>query len=958
MLNKRLILYILMIGVLFHHLIANAQTYPFQRYSTADGLAHPVVTKIFQDSRGFLWFGTRGGVSMYDGSQFKSYLSQGDRRSFILDIWEDDDGTIWFATFGNGIAKLPRGDSAVHWITSAGGILPGDSVRVIFRDHMRNLWIATDNAGIVIMKADGSTRVLTAKDGIPRREIWAITEGNDETIWIGGTGELVRCQWQSDGGLRIEKVLDLWTLSLIVLRNGDILAGTRHEKRGGIFRYRSGRLDTIIASSKAKHGVKGTSLCEDSQGNVWVGTSYGLYFLESNRLTRLRIKHGLHNEYINDILQDREGTMWFATDDGVEKLRSPRFVNYSVNHGLSGSMVISMLQDIRKNLWLGTYNGLNQLDPTGRITIFGEGDGLRHRVIHALVEDNKGDIWIGNRGVSLYSHGKLVKADIEGVDPTDYVSSLFKDNAGNIWIGANGKIIKVRNGRTQVVLDEKTGIPSDRIEALLVDKNGTVWFGTPQQGAGYYRSGVVKQLTTENGLPHISVNWIFQDSRERVWIATDGGIAVWNEKRLEWFAAQDQTLQYGRVGCVFEDTEGVVWLTTDYGVHAWKDSILHHFAGPDGLLADKVFRGLVDDEGNLWFGTVSGVSRLDKKKISGVRKPPGVYFRSTTAGDDERPFSMGSQLTYDRRTVAFSFNALSFIDEKNMLFQWMLEGFDREWMPAQKQRSVRYTNLDPGNYVFSVRAANRNGPWSEPAQFAFTILPPYWQRWWFLLGVVIAVSGLAFLTFWIIHHSRIAKILVMERIRTRIASDLHDEVGSTLTKISLQSELLQAGTDGGSLNESLKKIGSMSRELVTTMSDIVWSIDARNDKLGDLIDRMMDFALSVLSPKQIECHFDCKGLELQKKLPVEIRQNIYLIFKEAINNIAKYAEASTVDIQLSNADGVFTMLIADNGKGLIQQTKLTGHGIKNMKMRARLINAEIEMLSKEGLKIILTREAL
>jgi signal transduction histidine kinase len=256
-----------------------------------------------------------------------------------------------------------------------------------------------------------------------------------------------------------------------------------------------------------------------------------------------------------------------------------------------------------------------------------------------------------------------------------------------------------------------------------------------------------------------------------------------------------------------------------------------------------------------------------------------------------------------------------------------------------------------------VRGSNHDGVWNEHgAAVRLVITPPFWKTWWFRFLAASVAAGLLLM----IYRYRIARLLEVERLRVRIASDLHDDIGATLTKISLHSELIEESAEPNEIRESLRKIGAMSRELVTTMSDIVWSIDARNDTVGDLVDRMRDFAVGVLSAKAATVTFDLAGLEVQKKLPVNLRQNIYLIFKEAINNIAKHAAASQVEVQLRNAEGKFRMTVRDDGQGWRgnEYEKQTGHGLRNMKMRAVRIGGHLDISRNGGCTVSLIAPAL
>ena len=284
-----------------------------------------------------------------------------------------------------------------------------------------------------------------------------------------------------------------------------------------------------------------------------------------------------------------------------------------------------------------------------------------------------------------------------------------------------------------------------------------------------------------------------------------------------------------------------------------------------------------------------------------------------------------------------------------------MDGFDKNWIYSGTRRYVSYTNLDPGKYTFNIKGTNSDGIWAEnPEKVNIIISPPFWQTVWFR---IISLISIIFILY-IIYKNRIAKLLEIERLRVRIASDLHDDIGSALTRISVHSEIIQNSEEKKIVKNSSKKIGTMSREIITTMSDIVWSIDARNDLIKNLIDRMKDFSTSLLVEKDIHLKFSFKGLDQNKKLPIHIRQNLFLIFKEAINNIFKHSNATIVKVDLVNSSNDFQIKISDNGEGYDTAEIKMGNGIKNMRMRAERIGAEININSTNGVELILSMKKL
>jgi len=271
------------------------------------------------------------------------------------------------------------------------------------------------------------------------------------------------------------------------------------------------------------------------------------------------------------------------------------------------------------------------------------------------------------------------------------------------------------------------------------------------------------------------------------------------------------------------------------------------------------------------------------------------------------------------------------------------------------KNSATYTNLNPGEYIFRVRGANSDGVWNENgASVKLTIAPPFWMTWWFRgLGLAAAAGLLALL-----HHYRVQRLLEIDRLRVRIASDLHDDLGSTLNAIAMKTEMMQAGIAPEENSQQLTQIGRMCHEMIKALRDVVWSIDARNDRVKDLLDHMREFAESTLAERNIEVQFITAEIDMEKHLPFNFRQNLYLVFKEALNNILKYAEASQVRVEMSNGSKVFQLKIYDNGKGLDETSRQNGNGLRNMKLRAENIGAQLEYENNGGFAVLLKRPAL
>ena len=368
-----------------------------------------------------------------------------------------------------------------------------------------------------------------------------------------------------------------------------------------------------------------------------------------------------------------------------------------------------------------------------------------------------------------------------------------------------------------------------------------------------------------------------------------------------------------------------------------------------GLISDELNLGAVyeDEEGRLWFGTVEGLSRFSPSEYKGNQVPPKVHLVGVNVSGRELQPNERFILSYKENNIEFQYAGINFTAPNQILYEYRLNGIDQGWQQTSS-RSVKYPSLPPGDYTFQVHARNINGAWSPDIEkVKFTITAPFWMQWWFWILMFAIVVGIIFLFY---NYYRARKMIDIERMRVRIASDLHDDVGASLTEIALQSDFLQAGDADSEFKKSLEQIGKQCRKIVSSLDDIVWSIDARNDTLGDLTDRMQDYILHTLESKDMQVRYNFDNLNMDNQLPVSVKENVYLIFKEAVNNIAKYSDGDRVEISMKNQNGYFEFLITDNGT-TGRGTKKTGHGLRNMDMRAKRIGADITIDTENGFAI-------
>jgi two-component sensor histidine kinase len=409
---------------------------------------------------------------------------------------------------------------------------------------------------------------------------------------------------------------------------------------------------------------------------------------------------------------------------------------------------------------------------------------------------------------------------------------------------------------------------------------------------------------------------------------------------------------------ILEDSSGNLWLSTNYGLSRFNQDTetFKNFDTRDGLLGNEYNTGAWarTAEGTFLFGGVNGASEFNPDSLVdnpfiapvvltgfNIFDKPAVLKKSITSTEE-------ITLSYRDNYFSFEFASLDFSTPDRNQYAYMLEGLDRDWIRAGTRRFAGYTHLDAGRYVFRVKGTNGDGVWNEAgASVRIIITPPFWKTWWFIVLLIMAIGGgIAFLIV-----NRVRQLLAIERLRSKIAADLHDDIGAGLTEISIMGEVITQKLPPESRRLILpeaEKIGETARGLVSSMSDIVWLVDPRRDSLYDLVSRLGDSFKETMNTLNIQ--FKTENLQSLKsvRLKMEYRQHLLLIFKEAINNSLKYSGCSEISLSVDLRGKMLDMCLIDNGRGFEIEDEPAGNGLKNMKERADRIGGVLVIRSSSG----------
>jgi len=973
--------------------------YDFKAYKhdpeNPNSLNSSVITAIYEDRSNVLWVGTNRGLNKLDREKeaFMRYQHDpNDSKSlsgnFISAIYEDRSGRLWIGTREGGLNRLVLRDHHPTFIQHKNELddpnsLSHNYVTAIAEDQSGSLWIAT-NGGL-------NKLVHEETAGAPAR-FMRYKNDPDDPLSLSDNTVTSLCQDHA-GALWIGTVKGL-----------NKLAPNKDDGTPAFIHYKN---DPQNPKSLRHNSI--SSLYVDRSGTLWIGATNGLNKYVASENAAAAFSHyesdpndtgTLSENNVRAIYEDQSGILWIGTwNGGLNKLDRKRqsFAHYERNpdapQSLSHNNVRAIYEDRSGVLWIGTRGGgLNRLDRKKKSFKQYKFDAhnpqsLSHDYVWSILEDRAGELWIGTYGGGLdkfdrsketFTHYAFDPDNPNGLSHKN-VTPIYEDRAGVFWIGTVGGGLNAFN-REKGTFKHYKNDPGDpnslshnEVWSICEDREGTLWIGTSGGGLNKF-DRATERFTHYKNNPNdpksLSNNYVFSihedlHSGGMLWLGTwGGGLNCFDRKTGEFARFREREgLPNEVIYGILEDDQGNLWLSTNKGLARFNPTTrtFKSYNVLDGLQSNEFNAGAYhkNRNGEMFFGGIRGFNAFHPDSLKDNPYVPPIVVTAFRKYDQTIACDISAtgefELTYKDKYLTFEFVALDFSRPEKNQYAFMMESFNSDWIYSGTRRFASYTNLDPGTYVFKVKGSNSDGVWNEQgAAIRIIITPPFWESWWFRLLAAVAFVGILAA----IYQYRVSHLLAVERLRVRIASDLHDDIGATLTKISLHSELIEESACSPEVSASLRKIGAMSRELVTTMSDVVWSIDARNDTVGNLIDRMREFAASVLEAKSIAFLFNTNGLDLHKKLPVDTRQNLFLIFKEAINNVARHAEATRVDIQLENSSGAFKMIIHDDGKVVAEAEKQTGHGLRNMKMRAKRIGGELDIARNGGYTVSLTAPAL
>lgn len=954
-------------------------------WQSDDGLGHNSVQAVAQSRDGYLWVGTSEGVSRFDGLLFTRLAGEENpefNKGSVTAFAQGMDGSVWIGIENGGVSQWKDG-RVMHFGQTNG--LVSDRVRALCAASDGSIWIGTSDG--LSRFQHGKFSTYTQTNGLSHNAIRALCEDREGQIWAG-TGAGLNCI--SHGRITViyrggEALPSGAIRALYADDEGSLWIGSD----GGLTRLREGKFNTYTRHDGLLENSV-SAIFEDRKHNLWIGTLGGLNRMVGGRILAEAGDSGVFYDWIYSINEDLEGNVWVGSKNGLIRLSPKRFTTYTRQHGLSHNSIMSVCEDRSGALWIGTWGGgLAQLKD-GKFTSVATQGCLRNNLVLAVHLARDGAVWAGldfDGGLVRLKNGACTEYHAEQglIDPA--VAVIQEDRRGAIWLGTRTALVVLRDGNfTRYTTAE--GLAGNNIKVILEDQHQGLWIGTTN-GLSHFDGSKFISLSTREGLSNNRINALRQERDGTLWVGTAGGGL--NRLSRNPAGARSRPVRVAGVDYhlsayttaeglfndviyeIVEDRRGNFWLTTPKGVFRVRKRDFDDFdrgridrltsvsfGKADGMVSIQCHgiakpAGWLASDGRLWFPTATGLIAAEPY-IKVNETPPPVLIEDVLA--DKRPVRrmkvddadslndnpILSLVPPGRGELEFHYTALSFQWPEKNRFKYQLVGVDRDWVDAGVRRVAYYNNIPPGRYEFRVAGCNSDGIWNKAgATLAIVLLPQFWQTWWFKFAIVGMAGGLLVS----LYQLRMAQLRKIEQLRVRIAADLHDEVGSSLWSISLLSGLLQKNEHLTAEDRNdASEINRIARQTANSVRDIVWFIKPEYDTMQDLVLRMRDVAGTLLTG--IEFNFQNSQDDMSRRLPIDFRQNVFLMYKEILTNIARHSRATRVEIDVSEVNGAWQLRIHDNGVGFNTVAEFPGSGLKNLRRRAEKLKGSFEMTSQPG----------
>jgi signal transduction histidine kinase/ligand-binding sensor domain-containing protein len=883
-------------------------------WQSQDGLPGNVVRSMVQSPDGHLWVATAEGVARFDGYDFEIFEPEGRPRRLAFYRLFASSGHIWAATYQGGLFR-----STPHGL----------------RQILNNLKSPTPPVVTQLIEEPSGTYFKRGSE-------FCKIDANERIQRVHPTEEL----------------LDSFEKDRIKQANG---GRSFHSSESLVLHDRLGREWTAASAG-------GLSLKVEDRKAIAVelpqiGKAYGMY----------------------ELLEDKEGNIWVASHvNGLIRVRQSRVDVLDINHGQNERAVSALLEDRNGAWWIANRRGALNLwipDHTLPSQVFRLS---RERSPAALFEDDRDRLWVASRDGSVFRFDDgTFKPQFTSTQVPSKVRSITQDSEGTLWFAGSQGLSSFSRNEVVRAYRKSDGVGDLDLTVVQPFPGGKIIAGCTSGTVLLGDSHGFRVLATPDVMKHQWISGILTFSEKETWVSTLGsGLYLWNGE--EWFCIDGKDgLPDSRLTCVLSDGNGYLWMGSLGGViRAKRSELLGRVVDPaesvkwlrldhtDGLPSRECVGGFQpagwrSREGQLWFPTAGGVARINPALVEMNKVAPPVYMKKVVANGVLLPKANETVTTEPGRArLEFHFVGISLSSPGKVTYRARLAGLDDSWRELGNQRVAAYEAVPPGEYVFEVMAANGDGLQSRnPARIPIVIEPHFWQTSWFYVSVGGVILFIAAGVGWVAARIRMRGRIQMLKIRnareserSRIARDLHDDLGASLTEISILAALAAEDAEKTKLQSPLDQLSVKAKHVVGSLDEIVWAVNPREDTMRSLVDYLAAFAREFLDTAKIPLRLDVARDIPDYPMATTQRHAVFLAAREAINNIVKHSGATEVTLRFSFKDQELEICLEDNGRGFDQSYIQTGNGLGNLKQRMQDAGGDcrIETHRNQGTMIFLT----
>ena len=946
-----------------------------------DSLPLEKVRAVRQTRDGYLWLATASGLGRLDGLTCKLFAKADAPRlpSNLIDcLLEDHAGSLWLGS--------ETGEVFVREATNFVPIAlpaqwPKDPVVAMVEDRNHTVWIRDSSGDLMAIRGVQPGPII--KGALPPDKARAATTNllvcdaqsvawtvNDSTLrplteGVPSSNEMKIPARAEHPLIFPARAQGFWVADGNWLRRWN--AGTWVEDRG---------------QHDLRSAIAGLAL-ETGNGDVILPTSGdGLHIIDRQGVEkRPGDQNALGGGSINCLCEDREGNLWVGAGNGGLKVIRPRAVTMvePPDHWMN-QPVVTVTQTSQGGLFIGAEGASVYHFENGLFASLSRIQSNRHLAIRALYEDDRNTLWIGTRGAGLWRESQ---GDFQPVEPAgDFsapINSIFESRSNALWFGTEEGPVQFKNGQWDFLARRFSLVHPDT-RCFAEGPDGAIWFGMQGGGIGRFRDGKLAQFGQGSGLAGDYVWSLLAEPDGTLWIGTYGsGLCRFKAGKFATVSTKNG-LPSDVICSLIDDHDGNFWISSYAGVFRVNQAALDRCADSgaklfecltfglgEGLLTLELAGGIQPaacrtPDGKLWYPSSKGLAVVDPGAIrNNVLAPPVAISEILVDGEPFDAAGLGHPVNIGpgHRYLEFRYVGLSLTAPEQVSFKYRMEGLQTDWVEPGNRRSAYYSYLPAGSYEFHVLACNQSGVWNETgASLAVVVHPYFWQTWWFLSGTGLAVLiGVAAVASAISHQrerrrrEEAERQRTSEQERTRIARDIHDQLGIGLTRISMLS-LSASNPPAARTPQNLAEIYQTTNELTRAMDEIVWAVNPRHDSLDSLLAYLGGYARKFLETAGISCRL-CLPMDVPRiPLSAEARHHIFLAFQEILNNVVKHAAAHQVSVAAELKSPELILSVTDDGKGFAGSAAAagsrSGNGLANIEHRLSALGGRVVCTSRAG----------